>query len=58
MLLLSVAGFKLQSILTNDVNKRMHKICFKKCFYEKKLNTRLHMHQNLYLPIIDSDNGF
>ena len=59
MLLLSVAGFKLQSIFSKCMSTQE---CIKSVLLsvsmKSLLNTRSHRHQNLYFPLIDSDNGF
>ena len=59
MLLLSVADFKLQSIFSKCMTTQE---CIKSVLLsvsmKRLLNTRSHRHQNLYFPLIDSDNGF
>ena len=58
MLLLSVAGFKLQSIFSKCMSTQECIIYLKSHSMKSLLNVRSHMHQNLYFPLIGSDNGF
>ena len=59
LLLLSVADFKLQSIFSKYMSTQgCIKSVLESVSLKSLLNTRSYRHQNLYFPLIDSDNGF